>query len=370
MSEAGRLVSLDAFRGATVAAMVLVNNPGTWRAVYPPLRHAEWHGWTLTDLIFPFFLFIVGVAIPLGLGRRLSARQPRSAVVAKILRRSAIIFALGLLLHAIPNFDPATIRIPGVLQRIAVCYLVAAVLFLWTDWRGQAALTITLLVAYWAVMTLVSVPGFGVGPLDPEGNLAAYVDRALFGPHIWRAARVYDPEGLLSTVPAIATTLAGVLAGQWLTIGRSRKHTVLGLFVAGLGAIVLGEIWNAWFPINKALWTSSYAVFTAGAALLALAACYWLVEVRGHRAWTRPFVVLGVNALALFFLSSLAARLLIVVKVQGAAGRVPLHAWLFDHLFAPWASPVNASLAYAVAYLAAWFGVLWLLDHFRVRLTV
>ena len=350
--------------------MVLVNNPGTWRAVYPPLRHAEWHGWTPTDLVFPFFLFIVGVAIPLALGRRLSAGQTRADVVVKILRRSAIIFALGLLLHAVPNFDFATLRIPGVLQRIAVCYLVAALIFLRTGWRVQAGLTIALLLGYWAAMTLVPVPGFGAGRLDPEGNLAAYIDRVVFGPHIWRAARVYDPEGLLSTVPAIATTLAGVLAGHWLKTGGSRRKIVFGLLVAGVAAIVLGEVWHAWFPINKALWTSSYAVFTAGAALVTLAACYWLVEVRGYRGWARPFAVLGVNALALFFLSSLVARLLIVIKVRGDAGLIPVHAWLFNHLFAPWASPLNASLAYAVAYLALWLGVLWLLDRYRVRLTV
>jgi predicted acyltransferase len=370
VNEGGRLLSLDAFRGLTVAAMVLVNNPGTWRAVYPPLRHAEWHGWTPTDLVFPFFLFIVGVAIPLALGRRLSVGQTRSDVVAKILRRSAIIFALGLLLHAIPNFDFATLRIPGVLQRIAVCYLAAALIFLWTGWRFQAGLAIVLLFGYWAAMTLVPVPGFGAGRLDPEGNLAAYIDRALFGPHVWRAARVYDPEGLLSTVPAIATTLAGVLAGHWLKTGGSRRKIVFGLFLAGLAAIVLGEVWHAWFPINKALWTSSYAVFTAGAALVVLAACYWLVEARGYRGWARPFAVLGVNALALFFLSSLVARLLIVIKVRSDAGLIPLHAWLFNHLFAPWATPVNASLAYAIAYLALWLAVLWLLDRYRVRLTV
>jgi len=350
--------------------MVLVNNPGTWRAVYPPLRHAEWHGWTPTDLIFPFFLFIVGVAIPLALSRRLPGGQPRSSVVTKILRRSTIIFALGVLLHAIPNFDLATIRIPGVLQRIALCYLVAALLFLWTGWRVQVGLAIALLLGYWALLTLVPVPGFGEGRLDPEGNLAAYVDRALFGQHVWRAARVYDPEGLLSTLPAIVTTLAGVLAGHWLRRGDSRRKIVLGLFAAGLAGILLGEIWHAWFPINKALWTSSYALFTAGAALVGLAACYWLVEMRGHRAWTRPFVLLGVNALALFFLSSLVARLLIVIKVPGEAGRTSLHGWLYGHLFAPWASPVNASLAYAMAYLALWLGVMWLLDRYQIRLTV
>lgn len=350
--------------------MVLVNNPGTWRAVYSPLRHAEWHGWTPTDLIFPFFLFIVGVAIPLALGRRVGGGERRAAVVAKILRRSVIIFALGLLLHAVPDFDFASIRIPGVLQRIAVCYLVAALLFLRTGWRAQAGLVVVLLVSYWAALMLVPVPGFGPGNLSPEGSLAAYVDRAVLGPHIWRAARVYDPEGLLSTVPAIATTLIGMLAGHWLGAGRRRGVTVLGLLVAGVAGVGLGELWGLWFPINKPLWTSSYAILTAGAALLVLGACYWLVEARGWRGWPQPFVVLGVNALALFFLSSLVARLLIVITVERASGRVPLHAWLFDHLFAPWAAPINASLAFALTYLGLWFALMWWLHRRRIRLTV
>ena len=350
--------------------MVLVNNPGTWRAVYPPLRHAEWHGFTPTDLIFPFFLFIVGVAIPLALGRRVGGGESRSAVVAKILRRSVIIFALGLLLHAVPDFDFANIRIPGVLQRIAVCYLVAALIFLLTSWRIQAGLVAVLLVSYWTALTLVPVPGFGPGNLSPEGSLAAYVDRALLGPHIWRAARVYDPEGLLSTVPAIATTLIGVLAGHWLRAGRGRDDTALGLLVAGAAGVGLGEAWGLWFPINKALWTSSYAILTAGAALLVLGACYWIVEALNWRGWTRPFVVLGVNALALFFLSSLVARLLVVIKVERVSGRTPLHAWLFDHLFAPWAAPINASLAFALTYLLLWLLLMWLLDRHQIRLTV
>ncbi|MGH6689373.1 MAG: acyltransferase family protein [Gammaproteobacteria bacterium] len=365
-----RLLSLDAFRGITVAAMVLVNNPGTWRAVYPPLRHAEWHGWTPTDLVFPFFLFIVGVAIPLALGRRLGAGQTRSAVAGKILRRSVIIFGLGLLLHAIPDFDFANIRVPGVLQRIAVCYLAAALLFLWIGWRAQAGLVVGLLAGYWAVLTLVPVPGFGAGNLSPEGSLAAYVDRSLLGPHIWRAARVYDPEGLLSTAPAIATTLIGVLAGHWLVAGRPRRATVVGLLIAGAAGFALGEFWGLWFPINKPLWTSSYVMMSAGLALLVLGVFYWIVEAKGWRAWTRPFVVLGVNALALFFLSILMARLLLIIKVDRASGRAPLHAWLFDHLFAPWATPINASLTFALAYLLLWLAVMWLLDRHRIRLTV
>src|SRR5256712_5007352 len=198
-----RLLSLDAFRGLTIAAMVLVNNPGTWAAVYAPLEHADWHGLTPTDVIFPFFLFIVGVAIPLS--------RP---TVGRVLRRAAVIFALGLVLNGLPNFDWATIRIPGVLQRIAVCYLVAAALFLTTGWRTQAIVTAPLLLGYWGAMTLVPVPGYGRGDLGPEGNLAAWLDRAVLGPHIWRAARVYDPEGILSTVPAVPTTPPRRLTGR------------------------------------------------------------------------------------------------------------------------------------------------------------
>src|SRR5262249_2928801 len=254
--------------------MVLVNNPGTWRAVYAPLRHADWHGWTPTDLVFPFFLFIVGVAIPLALGRRRAAGAPRGRLAVRILRRAAVIFALGLLLHAIPSFELSTLRIPGVLQRIAVCYLAAALVYLVTGWRGQGALAAVLLVGYWAALVLVPVPGGSAGDLGKEGNLAAWLDRALLGPHIWRVARVYDPEGILSTVPALATTLFGVLPGTFLASGRPAARTARGLLVAGVAGIAIGLAWGRSLPINKSLWTSSYAVFTAGAALLVLAACY------------------------------------------------------------------------------------------------
>ncbi|MGH7340642.1 MAG: acyltransferase family protein, partial [Candidatus Rokuibacteriota bacterium] len=213
-----RLLSVDALRGLTVAAMVLVNNPGTWGAIYPPLRHAEWHGWTATDVIFPFFVFIVGVAIPLALGPRV-ARAGRRPAMLKILRRSIVIFALGIVLNGFPWFVWATLRIPGVLQRIAVCYLVAAVIYLLTSTRAQAIIASGLLLGYWLVMTVVPVSGYGAGDLSPEGNLAAYLDRALLGPHIWQFAKVYDPEGILSTVPAVATALLGVLTGTWLRSG-------------------------------------------------------------------------------------------------------------------------------------------------------
>jgi predicted acyltransferase len=332
--------------------MVLVNNPGTWAAVYAPLKHATWHGLTPTDVIFPFFLFIVGVAIPLS--------RP---TVARVLRRAVVIFALGLALNGLANFDWATIRIPGVLQRIAVCYLVAAVLFLSTGWRTQVAVTAALLAGYWGAMTLVPVPGYGRGDLGPEGNLAAWLDRAVLGPHLWRVARVYDPEGILSTVPAIATTLLGVLTGRWVESARPVRTIAGGLAVAGAISTALGAAWGVWFPLNKALWTSSYAVLTAGLALLLFAVCYWAVEIRQWRQWARPFVVLGVNALALFFLSTLTAIVLVLIHV----GDSTLQRLLFQRVFAPWAAPVNASLAYALAYLLVWWGAMWMLYRAGVR---
>jgi predicted acyltransferase len=354
-----RLVPLDAFRGLTVAGMVLVNNPGSWGAVHPPLRHATWHGLTPTDVVFPFFLFIVGVAIPFSLDGR-----PPLGAFARVLRRAVVIFALGLVLNGFPAFDWSTIRIPGVLQRIAVCYVVAAGLYLVAGWRTQFAVAAALLLGYWGAMTLIAVPGHGPGDLGPEGNLAAWVDRVVLGPHVWRVSRVYDPEGILGTVPAVATVLFGVLAGQWMRSHRPPRTITTGLLLAGALGVALGAEWGNWFPVNKALWTSSYAVLTAGMALLVFAACYWAVEVCDWRRWATPFVVFGVNALALYFLSSLLAMQLTLVRV----GDGTLHTAIFEHLFVPWASPPNASLAYAITYTLGWWAVMWLVYRVGIRL--
>ena len=370
-AAAPRLLSVDALRGLTVAAMVLVNNPGSWSAVYWPLRHAEWHGFTPTDMIFPFFLFIVGVSIPLALGARLE--QGRPGLPARVLRRSAAIFALGLLLHALPFFELSTLRIPGVLQRIAVCYLLAALLVVCTGgvagWRLQAIVAGVLLMGYWLLMTRVAAPGQVAGDLSPGGNLAGYVDRVVLGPrHIWHATEVYDPEGILSTLPATATTLLGVLAGHWLRDGRPTGRVVAGLAGGGAAAAVLGWLWGFLFPVNKALWTSSYALMMSGFAALALAGCYWAIEARGARRWAGPFALLGLTALPLFFLSTAMARLLILIRV--GPEHIRLQGWLFGHLFAPWAEPVNASLAYALAYVLLWWALMWALHRSGVRLRV
>jgi predicted acyltransferase len=370
-----RLLSVDALRGLTVAAMVLVNNPGTWSAVYRPLQHAEWHGWTPTDMVFPFFLFVVGISIALALGPALE--RGASGLPVRVLRRAAVIFALGLLLHALPFFPLATLRIPGVLQRIAVCYLLAALLVGATrgarGWRVQAVTAGALLVGYWLLMTKVAAPGQEAGDLSPDGNLAGYVDRLVLGSrHIWQATRVYDPEGILSTLPATATTLLGVLAGHWLragqVAGRAGAQIVGGLAVGGVAAAALGWLWGLSFPVNKPLWTSSYALLMAGLAALVLAACHWVIEVRGRRGCAAPFALLGVHALTLFFLSSLMAKVLFIVRV--GAGGPRLQTWLFEHVFAPWASPVDASLAYALAYVLLWWALMWALDRSGLRLRV
>jgi predicted acyltransferase len=356
-----RLVSLDVFRGITIAGMVLVNNPGTWSSIYWPLAHAQWHGWTPTDLVFPFFLFIVGVAIPLAFGRRLESGGSKRDLYWKIAKRTLIIFALGMFLSGFPYYPLSTIRIPGVLQRIAVCYFFAAIIFLKTRVRTQVIITIALLLIYWLLMTRLHAPGFGTGDLSKEGSLASFIDRAIFGQHVWRQAKVYDPEGLLSTIPAIATTLFGVLTGQWLRTDKTQYEKVAGMFAAGACCVVIGWCWNPFFPINKALWTSSYVFFTGGLALEFLALCYWVIDIKKYQAWAKPFVVFGVNAIALYVGSGLMARLMGLIMLPWGDSQISLQGWIFQKLFLPWASPLRASLAYAIAFILLWLGLMWIL---------
>lgn len=353
------------FRGIAIAAMILVNNPGTWRPVYAPLQHAEWNGWTPTDLIFPFFLFIVGVAIALAIAPRASSGEGRRQLLLKIIRRTLIIFALGIIVNGFPNFDWETMRIPGVLQRVAVCYLVACLVVLATGSRGQVVTTLALLVGYWAVMELVPIPGHPAGLLRPGHNLAAYIDDAIMHGHLLH--HHWDPEGILSTAPAIATTLTGVLTGQWMRAARTPLARLSGLFIAGNLCLVLGIIMDTWFPINKNLWTSSYVVFTTGMALNFLGVCYWLVDIRQYRRWATPFVIYGTNAILAYMLSTLMAKTLILWRVtQPNGSKVALRHYIFDHVFLQVASPINASLLYAIAYVLFWLGVTAILYRNRI----
>ncbi|HEV3050577.1 MAG TPA: hypothetical protein VGX50_09725, partial [Longimicrobium sp.] len=354
----GRLLSLDVFRGITVAGMLLVNNPGSWSAIYPPLKHAEWHGWTPTDLIFPFFLFIVGVSMAFSILPRLGRGDAPGRLFGRAAKRGAILIGLGLLLAAFPyyNLDLSHLRFPGVLQRIGLAFTLAAAVVLFLRPRAQVAVAAALLLGYWAAMTLIPVPGYGAGDLSKDGSLAAYVDRAVLGTnHLWASATTWDPEGLLSTLPAVATVLLGVFAGRWMRLDRPASERLVGLFLAGNGGLVLGLIWDAAFPINKNLWTSSYVVFTAGMALHTLAVCYWLVDVRGRRRWAMPFAWFGMNAIFAFFLSGVMARLLYLIKIDGRTIKDVIFAGAFDS----WLPTHDASLAFALCFVALWTGIVW-----------
>ena len=366
-----RLVSLDVFRGITIAGMTLVNNPGTWEHIYWPLEHAQWEGWTPTDLVFPFFLFIVGVSITLALGNRVERGSNKRDLYRKILKRSLIIFAIGLFLNGFPYFNLSELRIPGVLQRIAVCYFFASIIFLNTKVTAQIIISVVLLIIYWLLLTYVPAPGLAAGDLTKEGSLPSFVDRMVFGKHVWAQAKVYDPEGLLSTIPAVVTTLIGILTGQLLRTNKSTYQKAAGMFVAGMICIVIGWAWNPFFPINKALWTSSYTVFTGGLALQFLAFCYWLTDIKGYRLWAKPFEVFGVNAIALYVGSGIMADLLGLIKVSAADGtKIPAQSWIFENWFASWASPLNASLAYAIAFVLVWLFLMWILYRAKVIIRV
>lgn len=350
-SSAGqRLVSLDAFRGATMALMVLVNTPGDGEHVYGPLRHAEWNGWTPTDVVFPSFMWIVGVALTLSLGRRIAAGASRAQLLAQAFRRALILYGLGLLVYAFPDFNLSTQRLLGVLQRIAICYFIAVAIYLFTRIRGQIVWIVSLLAGYWLLMALVPVPGYGAGRLDVEGNLAHYVDRIVLGAHNYASTRTWDPEGIVSTLPAIATVLFGIMAGHILRLELTLSRRTVRLLALGGILIAAGLVCNTWLPINKKLWTSSFALFMAGLDFVIFAIMLWWVDVRGHVRLMKPLVIMGMNAITVYLVSELLEELLNAVHFSSGGHAVSVRDWLFETLFAPLASPVNASLIYAIAY--------------------
>ena len=380
-----RLLALDVFRGMTVAGMLLVNNPGTWSAIYPPLAHAHWHGWTPTDLIFPFFLFIVGITTELSLRSRRERGATDADILRQIIRRGALIILLGLLLSAFPFFTWTVIpdnadasfldrivhrvenlRITGVLQRIGLAYLVAALVTFKTGWRVQVAVLAVILFGYWALMTLVPVPDSGIAGrflLDqPPRLLSSWLDRTILGTqHLWVGSRTWDPEGLLSTVPAVGTVLLGSFAGRW--IGRthlSLDHRLVALFSVGSLVMVAGLVWNWWFPINKSIWTSSYVLFTGGMAALTLGTCMWIIDVQRIRGWTEPFVAYGVNPMLAFVGSGVMTRLIVsVFTVERDGGvRTSVQQAIYETFYSTWLPSHAASFAYALTYVLVWYVIL------------
>ncbi|SDL54724.1 acyltransferase family protein [Siphonobacter aquaeclarae] len=410
-----RLISLDVLRGLTIMLMTVVNNPGDWGNVFPPFLHAEWHGCTPTDLVFPTFLLIVGISAVLAMPTRKNTPEVRQKILIRTLRIftlgwflfffskihigsleglpllgvrllitavvSAALFTeydrkkqlyvvsgifLGMIVLAFGGFeDYSTVRIPGVLQRIAVVYAVISFLYLNTTPRTQAIIAAGLLLLYWGLMTLVPVPGFGPANLEKGTNLAGWVDNLLLPGHLWASAKTWDPEGILSTLPAIATGIAGLLTGWLLQRPVPAQAKAVNLLLAGAGGIIAGWLWGQVFPINKSLWTSSYVLYAAGWGVVSLAVLYYLIDVKGWKAWTKPFVMFGVNPMIVFFFSGIVPRVLTAIKVGDPADpskEISLQSFLYKHQLAPlFADPRAASLSWALLYLLFWFGVVYVL---------
>lgn len=361
-SKPERLVSLDVFRGLTIGLMILVNNAGS--PAYWPLQHAAWNGWTLTDMVFPSFLFIMGVAMTFSFAARALRQEPRGTQVAHLFRRAAILFFLGLVVNGFPHYHLHTFRILGVLQRIALCYLTSGLLYLWlagkpvrTRVLTMASVAFVLIAGYAALLKFFPVPGFGPNRMDPIGNLGAYLDRIILTTkHMYTGGIappgyegngiVYDPEGLLSTLPAIGNVLIGLLAGEWLRSPAPGTKKALRLAAAGVALFLLGYLFHPWMPFNKRIWTSTFVLLTTGFSLMVFSFCYWVVDLRRWRGWTVPALVFGTNAILAYTTSELLAPSLDLIHAGNA--HVSLHGWALNHLFLSWLSPINASLGYAI----------------------
>jgi len=420
-----RLTSLDVFRGMTIMLMTIVNNPGDWGHIYAPLEHAEWHGCTPTDLVFPFFLFIVGISTVLST----NVKKFDKSVLEKIITRALRIFLLGLSLNffskihlgslegiplmfvrliftaivtvlllgeydrkkqfyiAVGLFvlmillcfggfeDFASVRIPGVLQRIAVVYLIVSIIFVRTNTSVQIIICLACLLGYWALMALVDVPNVGAANFEKGTNLAAWLDNYLLPGHLWVTSKTWDPEGILSTIPAIGTGLAGVFTGKLLTNDFPKNKKVIYLLSAGVVSLMIGIFWSDVFPINKALWTSSYVCYAAGIALMILGALYFVIDVLEFDIWIKPFVIFGVNPMLVFFFSGIIPRVLNMIKIAQPGNlenpEAGLVAWLYSHLITPFfTAPKNASLAGALTYLVIWFVILVLFDRKKIIIKV
>jgi predicted acyltransferase len=385
-----RVLSVDVARGITIAFMILVNDPGDWNHVYAQLDHAFWNGWTLTDLVFPNFLFLIGVSIIFSLQSRIAKGESRSALAGHIVRRAAILFALGMFIGAFPHFHFTHLRIYGVLTRIAVCYLCAGLICLATRKISHLAVIVaTLLVGYWILMRFVPVPGFGIPThdiplLDQVGNLTSWIDRGFnnFTQHDLHTGRLYrgksDPEGMLSTLPAIATALIGSITGLIMRLPQFTPVTKRNILA--LGAILFltaGELWNITFPINKNLWTSSYVLLAAGCSLVVLTLTYWLVDMlriqdksNVARAALWPWLVFGSNAIVVYAISDFLVEILSWIKVQDNGKTITAWNWIYLHGFSRGHSTEITSLVFAIAFVLVCFLPNWLLwrKHIFVKI--
>lgn len=408
-----RLISLDVFRGFTILLMTIVNNPGSWASIYPPLEHAEWHGCTPTDLVFPFFVFIMGTAIPFAM----PTKHFDSVVFNKIIVRSLRIFCLGFFLAFFGRFElfglegiPLLIirllitfavayallgnftlkiktylvlgilaillflayskieayedvRIPGVLQRIGIVYFFASLLYLKTNLKTQLIVAASILVLYWVLMAFVPVPGFGPANFEKGTNLAAWLDNVLLNGHLWSVSKTWDPEGILSTLPAIGTGILGMWIGQILNLQINKIEIVKKLAITGIALILTGLLWNIIFPINKSLWTSSYVLYTAGIATICLTILYYIIDIANYKKWPKLFLIWGVNPMIVFFFSGIIPRVMSYIKVQSpeiATEQINLQTLIYKYGIATWfENPLNSSVAYAIIYAIFWSCILW-----------
>lgn len=365
-----RLLSLDFLRGLTVAAMILVNNPGSWGHIYAPLEHAEWNGCTPTDLVFPFFLWIVGVSIAFAMSSSKADPSTHKKTIIKAIKRGLILYLLGFFLAIFGKLlnDPLhalqTVRLLGVLQRIGIVFIISSIIFLKASQKTIFKTLVLILAVYWALMTFFPVPGVGYPNLEKETSLAAWIDRGILTEaHIWASSKTWDPEGVLSTLPAVGTCLFGILAGIWMRRKDVDNPTkVAWLFSAGIAAVVLGLLWDLQFPINKSLWTSSYVLYAGGLASVALALCYWIIDVQGYRKFTTPFVVYGVNAITVFFLAGLMPRVLNLIQVTKPDGtKTGILIRFYETCYTPFFSPINASLVWAITYVLGFYVLLYIM---------
>jgi predicted acyltransferase len=370
-----RLVSLDVARGITIAFMILVNNGGSGKYSYRQLEHSPWNGWTLTDLVFPSFLFIAGIAIVFSNEARMARGESKGTLRLHVIKRAVILFLFGLVVNGFPLFHLGTLRIYGVLQRIAVCFLIASLLYLWNSRAWVAATTaVVALLCYWILMRWIPIPSIGVPThsvplLDPDQNWVAYLDRKLLFGRLYEGVR--DPEGLLSNIPAMGTILFGVLTGIWLRRPTSVSTKALGLLGASISGLVLGNVWNVWFPINKKLWTSSYVLFAAGCTLLLLALCFYAVEIKKWtRGWTFPWLVFGSNAITAYVFSELLAAGLDTITVHDGGRVTNLQQFIYQHWFFPIINPSFGSLMYAIAYVLVCFVPVLLLYRKKIFIKI
>jgi predicted acyltransferase len=356
-----RLLSLDVLRGATIAAMILVNDPGDWAHIYPPLEHSKWNGCTPTDLIFPFFLFMVGVSIVYAMETKKQDVANHSRMILRAFRRMVTLIVISWLIQLFYHPSIAHLRIPGVLQRIAVVYFIVTVLYIKTSTKAMDWIFAIALIGYWLAMTLIPVPGVGYANLNPETNLGAWIDRSVWGvDHLWRESHTWDPEGLLGTIPALGTGLFGIRVATWLKRkDRDDSVKVSWMFVYGVSAVVLALIWDLFFPINKALWTSSFVLYTGGLATIALALCFWLIDVQGREKGTWIFVVFGMNAISAYILADIVPGLIDFWKVNFNGHELKGTQYLYQAFIAPHFAPINASLVRAILFVI----LIWLLMY-------